>query len=151
MTKSVQLSTGETQVEPLLPGLNATSTSYTFSYPTGLLYSTNFSQPALVLMEMAEHAHLQAQGVVQSNARFAGHSLGEYAALGACTSFMPFEEMLSLVFYRGLKMHGALPRDAYGHTGYSMMAVDPSRIEKGKYKRLSATISQIFSVLISLL
>ncbi|KAL4876810.1 putative sterigmatocystin biosynthesis fatty acid synthase subunit beta [Aspergillus karnatakaensis] len=112
----------------MLPGLSSTSRSYTFSYPAGLLMSTQFAQPALVVMEMAEHAHLQAQGVVQKLASFAGHSLGEYSALGACSTFMPFESLLSLVLYRGLKMQNALPRDADGRTDYAMMAVDPSRV-----------------------
>lgn len=93
--------------------------------------STQFAQPALVVMEMAEYAHLQAQGVVQSSALFAGHSLGEYSALGACSTFMQFEPLLSLIFYRGLKMQNALPRDLNGRTEYAMMAVDPSRIASG--------------------
>ncbi|KAL4917419.1 acyl transferase domain-containing protein [Aspergillus aurantiobrunneus] len=112
----------------ILPGLTETSRSYSFSYPAGLLMSTQFAQPALAVMEMAEYAHLQAQGVVQSSALFAGHSLGEYSALGACSTFMPFESLLFLIFYRGLKMQHALPRDLKGRTDYAMMAVDPSRI-----------------------
>ncbi|KAK9426783.1 putative Fatty acid synthase beta subunit hexB [Seiridium unicorne] len=118
------------QEEPILPGLTSQTRSYTFSYPKGLLFSTQFSQPALALMEMVEYAHLEAQGVVQRGSRFAGHSLGEYGALGACTTFMPFENLMSLIFYRGLKMQNALARDASGCTDYSMMAVDPSRIGK---------------------
>lgn len=93
--------------------------------------STQFAQPALVVMEMAEYAHLQAQGVVKRSALFAGHSLGEYSALGACSTFMPFESLLSLIFYRGLKMQNALPRDSNGRTEYAMMAIDPSRIGSG--------------------
>ncbi|KAL2819637.1 acyl transferase domain-containing protein [Aspergillus cavernicola] len=115
----------------MLPGLTNTSRSYTFSYQTGLLMSTQFAQPALAVMEMAEYAHLQAQGIVQSPALFAGHSLGEYSALGACTTFMPFESLLSLILYRGLKMQNALPRDSNGRTDYAMMAADPSRVYPG--------------------
>ncbi|KAL4784879.1 acyl transferase domain-containing protein [Aspergillus varians] len=112
----------------MLPGLTEKSRVYTFSYPAGLLMSTQFAQPALVVMEMAEYAHLQAQGVIQTPALFAGHSLGEYGALGACSTLLPFEPLLSLIFYRGLKMQNALPRDENGRTDYAMMAVDPSRI-----------------------
>lgn len=118
--------------EPILKGLTPRSTSYTFSYPKGLLLSTQFSQPALALMEMVEFEHLKAKGVVQSGASFAGHSLGEYAALGACTTFMSFENLLTLIFYRGLKMQNALQRDAQGRTDYSMVAADPSRVGKGE-------------------
>ncbi|KAE8422587.1 acyl transferase domain-containing protein [Aspergillus pseudocaelatus] len=115
---------------PILTGLTANSTSYTFSYSQGLLMSTQFAQPALALMEMAQFEWLKAQGVVQKDARFAGHSLGEYAALGACASFLSFEDLISLIFYRGLKMQNALPRDVNGHTDYGMLAADPSRIGK---------------------
>ncbi|KAL6237517.1 putative sterigmatocystin biosynthesis fatty acid synthase subunit beta [Aspergillus navahoensis] len=114
--------------ESMLPGLTRDSPSYTFNYPPGLLMSTQFAQPALAVMEMAEYAHLQAHGVVQTQARFAGHSLGEYSGLGACSTFMPFESFLSLILYRGLKMQNALPRDANGRTDYAMVAADPSRI-----------------------
>lgn len=123
----------------ILPGLTETSRSYTFSYPSGLLKSTQFAQPALVVMEMAEYAHLQAQGVVQRSALFAGHSLGEYSALGACSTFMQFGPLLSLIFYRGLKMQNALPRDNNGRTQYAMMAVDPSRIGKGIFSPFHVT------------
>ncbi|KAL4817011.1 putative sterigmatocystin biosynthesis fatty acid synthase subunit beta [Aspergillus spinulosporus] len=112
----------------MLPGLAHDSRSYTFTYASGLLMSTQFAQPALAVMEMAEYAHLQAQGVVQKQALFAGHSLGEYSGLGACTTIMPFESLLSLILYRGLKMQNALPRDAYGRTDFAMVAADPSRI-----------------------
>lgn len=131
MTQKSVLSGGTVQEESILKGLHPRSTSYTFSYPKGLLLSTQFSQPALALMEMVEFEHLKARGVVQSGALFAGHSLGEYAALGACTSFMSFENLLTLIFYRGLKMQNALQRDGQGRTDYSMMAVDPSRVGKG--------------------
>jgi len=131
MSKRFSTSGSNVLNEPLLPGLTPKSTSYTFSYPQGLLLSTQFSQPALVLMEMVEYERLKVKGVIQSGARFAGHSLGEYAALGACTTFMSFENLLTLIFYRGLKMQNALQRDEQGRTDYSMVATDPSRVGKG--------------------
>jgi fatty acid synthase subunit beta len=131
MTKKFTASSSDVKDEPILKGLTPKSASYTFSYPKGLLLSTQFSQPALALMEMVEYEHLKAKGVVQSGAQFAGHSLGEYAALGACTTFMSFENLLTLIFYRGLKMQKALQRDVQGRTDYSMMATDPSRVGKG--------------------
>jgi fatty acid synthase subunit beta len=131
MTKKFTGPGSNVKDEPILKGLTPKSTSYTFSYPKGLLLSTQFSQPALILMEMVEYERLKAKGVVQSGAQFAGHSLGEYAALGACTTFMSFENLLTLVFYRGLKMQNALQRDVQGRTDYSMVATDPSRVGKG--------------------
>lgn len=138
MTQKSSLAGANIKEEPILKGLTPRSTSYTFSYPKGLLLSTQFSQPALALMEMVEFEHLKAKGVVQSGALFAGHSLGEYAALGACTSFMSFENLLTLIFYRGLKMQNALQRDAQGRTDYSMVAADPSRVGPGKTNQSSS-------------
>ncbi|EME39032.1 fatty acid synthase-like protein [Dothistroma septosporum NZE10] len=132
MTKKTSLKADAKDV-CIVQGLTPTSTSHTFSETKGLLFSTQFSQPAIALMEMVEHEHLFAKGVVQPSALFAGHSLGEYAALGACTTFMPFESLLTLIFYRGLKMQNALERDANGRTDYSMMAADPSRVGKAGF------------------
>ncbi|KAF2259032.1 fatty acid synthase-like protein beta subunit [Lojkania enalia] len=110
--------------------LHPHSPSYTFHKAQGLLYSTQFAQPALVVMEMAQFAHLQARGMVQSDARFAGHSLGEYAALGSFTTFMGFEALLELVWLRAFTMQNALGGDGDGETRFSMVAVDPGRIGK---------------------
>lgn len=123
--------------DPSLLGntLHSRSTSYTFHHAQGLLYSTQFAQPALVVMEMAQFQHLRAKGMVKRDAHFAGHSLGEYAALGSLTTFMSFEALLDLVFHRAFTMQNALARDANGETGYSMMAVDPSRIGKCKQSK----------------
>lgn len=122
--------------KPVLRGLSPETTSYTFTEERGLLFSTQFSQPAIALMEIAEFEHLKAQGVVQNNAKFAGHSLGEYSALGSCTTFLSLENLVDLIFYRGLRMQNAVKRDEFGRTEYSMMAANPSRIGKCKYKRV---------------
>lgn len=136
MTRTSTWPESDGKEELILKNLTPRSTSYTFSCSKGLLFSTQFSQPALALMEMAEHENLSAQGLIQSNALYAGHSLGEYAALGACTSFMSFESLLTLIFYRGMKMQNALQRDSFGRTDYSMKAVDPSRVSEGMNRTL---------------
>lgn len=116
--------------EPIIKSLTPTSQSYTFSDPRGLLYSTQFAQPALVLMEMATYLDLESKGLIQERASYAGHSLGEYSALGAVARVMPLESLVSLVFYRGLTMQVAMERDQDGRTAFSMMAVNPSRVNK---------------------
>jgi len=83
-------------------------------------------------MELAEFEHLRSCGVIAEHTRFAGHSLGEYAALAACTSFMPLERLVELLFFRGAKMQSAVPRDPEGRVRYGMVAVDPSRVGNGK-------------------
>jgi malonyl CoA-acyl carrier protein transacylase len=88
------------------------------------------------LMELAEFEHLRSTGIVTKDARFAGHSLGEYAALASCTSFMPLERLVELLFFRGAKMQSAVPRDSQGRSSYGMVAVDPSRVGNGKRSEL---------------
>ncbi|KAI4159531.1 MAG: hypothetical protein LQ342_006532 [Letrouitia transgressa] len=121
---------GQVIQEPIVKGLTSASQSYTFSDPRGLLYSTQFAQPALVLMEMAAFVDLKSKGLIQEGAPYAGHSLGEYSALGALARVMPMESLVSLVFYRGLTMQVAMERDQEGRTAFSMVAVNPSRVNK---------------------
>lgn len=116
--------------EPIIKSLTPTSQSYTFSDSRGLLYSTQFAQPALVLMEMATYLDLESRGLIQEGANYAGHSLGEYSALGALAHVMPMKSLVSLVFYRGLTMQVAMERDQEGRTAFSMVAVNPSRVNK---------------------
>jgi len=124
---------GKEIIEPILSGLMPASQSYSFTEERGLLFSTQFAQPALTLMEIAEFEALKSYNVVQQNSKFAGHSLGEYAALAACKSFMSLENLLDLVFYRGLSMQSVMDRDGDGRTDFSMVAVNPSRISRGKF------------------
>ena len=132
MTHKAILPDGKEIMKTVIEGLTPESPSHTFRDERGLLFSTQFAQPALTLMEMAELEHLRSKGLVQERALFAGHSLGEYSALGAFTTFMPVEELLNLVFYRGLTMQTAMQRDEAGRTDFSMVAVNPSRIGKSK-------------------
>ncbi|KAI5863027.1 fatty acid synthase beta subunit [Durotheca rogersii] len=104
--------------------------SYTFRSPTGLLSATQFTQPALTLMQMAAFEDLRARGVIQEDSVFAGHSLGEYSALASIARVMPVETLVSVVFYRGLCMQVAVERDEQGGSNYSMCAVDPSRVDE---------------------
>ncbi|RDW58716.1 fatty acid synthase subunit beta [Coleophoma cylindrospora] len=106
------------------------SSSYTFSSPNGLLSATQFTQPALTIMEKASFDDMQSKGLVSKKIVFAGHSLGEYSALAAVAHIMPLERLLSVVFYRGLTMQAGVQRDEAGRSDFSMMAIDPSRISK---------------------
>lgn len=117
---------------PIIPGLSRDSTSHTFADSRGLLQSTLFAQPAIILVERATFAHMQAQGLIQEGAVFAGHSLGEYGALSSMADFVSIKDVLSITIYRGLTMQLAIPRNADGHTGYSMAAANPGRVGKRK-------------------
>jgi fatty acid synthase subunit beta len=106
------------------------SASYTYRHPKGLLFSTEFAQPALTVMEVAAFQDMKSKGLVSDTSKYAGHSLGEYAALAAIADMMPLEQILSIVFYRGLSMQVAVERDDEGLSEFGMMAVDPSRVTK---------------------
>lgn len=117
---------------PVIGGLSEKSTSITFEEPDGLLFSTQFAQPLISLLNVAEMGALKSRGLVQEGSAFAGHSLGEYSALLACADFMTLENLLGLTFYRGLVMQFQMSQDAAGRTDFGMAAVNPSRVGNGK-------------------
>lgn len=85
-----------------------------------------------MVMEKALFDDLIHKQLVLEGSQFAGHSLGEYSALAAMANMMSLEQLLSVVFYRGLSMQVAVDRDADGRSDYGMVAMNPSRISKGK-------------------
>ncbi|KAJ0122092.1 fatty acid synthase [Diaporthe amygdali] len=115
----------------LFEGLHAKSRSFTFRHEEGMLSMTQFAQPAILVLERAAYEHLKSLGRVPRNACFAGHSLGEFAALGCMTEVWSLQAALKTVFIRGTLMQMAVPRDARGRSGFGMAAVDPSRVRKG--------------------
>lgn len=120
--------------ERMFKDINEKTQSYTFRSVTGLLSATQFTQPALTLMELAIFADLRSKGLVSERSYFAGHSLGEYSALVAVADVMPIENLASVVFYRGLTMQSCVKRDEKGRSDYSMLSVDPSRVSAGELK-----------------
>ncbi|KAI5794515.1 acyl transferase domain-containing protein [Peziza echinospora] len=119
---------GTTKSERIFKDIDEKTASYTYRSPTGLLSATQFTQPALTLMEKASFEDMVSRGLVQRDSAFAGHSLGEYSALAALAEVMPIESLVSVVFYRGLTMQVAVERDESGRSNYSMCAVNPSRV-----------------------
>jgi fatty acid synthase subunit beta len=130
MTFETVGSDGSIKSEKIFKEIDENTTSYTYRSPTGLLSATQFTQPALTLMEKASFEDMRSKGLVQRDSSFAGHSLGEYSALAALAEVMPIESLVSVVFYRGLTMQVAVERDETGRSNYSMCAVNPSRISK---------------------
>ena len=121
---------GSIKSEKIFKEIDDNTTSYTYRSPTGLLSATQFTQPALTLMEKASFEDMRSKGLIQRDSSFAGHSLGEYSALASIAEVMPIESLVSVVFYRGLTMQVAVERDEQGRSNYSMCAVNPSRISK---------------------
>ncbi|KAI7693454.1 beta subunit of fatty acid synthase [Hortaea werneckii] len=130
MTFETVAADGSIKSEKIFKEIDETTSSYTYRSPTGLLSATQFTQPALTLMEKASFEDMHSKGLVQRDSSFAGHSLGEYSALAALAEVMPIESLVSVVFYRGLTMQVAVERDEAGRSNYSMAAVNPSRISK---------------------
>ncbi|KAJ2391410.1 fatty acid synthase alpha subunit Lsd1, partial [Coemansia sp. RSA 2611] len=116
---------------PLFPEITRRSSNYTHQSPTGLLNSTQFTQVILITFAMAAVADMRASSLVQEDAVFAGHSLGEYSALMAISRLFTLEGVLEIGFFRGMLMQLATERDAQGHSLYGMVAVDPSRLGSG--------------------
>ena len=121
---------GSIKSEKIFKEITESTNSYTYRSPTGLLSATQFTQPALTLMEKASFEDMRIKGLIQRDSSFAGHSLGEYSALASIAEVMPIESLVSVVFYRGLTMQVAVERDEQGRSNYSMCAVNPSRISK---------------------
>ncbi|KAJ2598230.1 fatty acid synthase alpha subunit Lsd1 [Coemansia sp. RSA 1721] len=128
----------------LFPDIVEDSPFYTFKSPNGLLQATQFTQPALMLFELASYADMRAKSLIQKNAPFAGHSLGEYGALSAIGGVLAVESVIDVGFYRGMTMQRAVERDSLNRSQYSMMAVNPSRVGKNfSQEALEFVISSI--------
>lgn len=130
LTYDVVEQDGSTRTMSLFPEITEHTSSYVFKHPTGLLSATQFTQPALTLMERAAFDDMTAKGLVQEGCSFAGHSLGEYSAISAIAGVLPIEGLIDVVFYRGMTMQNAVPRDSQNRSNYGMCAVNPSRVSK---------------------
>jgi fatty acid synthase subunit beta len=115
----------------LIPEIDDNTQSFTFRAEEGLLFATQFSQPALVLLEKATFDQLEAAGLVPSDAIFAGHSLGEYAGLSAFGKVLAVEALVELVFLRGMVMQRIVQRDSQGRSSYGMVAANCLRVGNG--------------------
>jgi fatty acid synthase subunit beta len=120
----------KTICKPIFPSITRSSRSHRFLSVDGLLHETQFTQPALALMEIARFEDMRSRGVVEETSQFAGHSLGEYVALTAMGRIFSVQKVAGLVFYRGLSMQNAVQQDSQGATQYSMCAVNPTRVSK---------------------
>ncbi len=119
----------------LFPTIGESTETYTHLSDQGLLSTTHFTQPALIIMERAIVADLKARQLVSPTSCFAGHSLGEYAALICLAEIMPLETALSTVFYRGLMMQSTVERDEHAKSEFAMVACNPSRVCEGTTSR----------------
>ena len=104
MTYDMTDKEGSIKSLPLFADINVRTLQHTFTHPTGLLFATQFAQIALVVTSRAAFENMRSNGLVQSGATFAGHSLGEFSALTAVADILPNSSLVDIVFYRSLTM-----------------------------------------------
>ncbi|KAI7825086.1 acyl transferase domain-containing protein [Kickxella alabastrina] len=131
---------------PIFPEITSDSTSYTFQMHTGLLNATQFTQVAIIVLGVAVIADIQSRGLMSHDSAFGGHSLGEYSALAAMCGMFTMEEIVDVVFYRGMMMQSAVERDEEGRSQYGMVAVNPSRVKKSFNEALLVHAVSVISV-----
>ncbi len=100
-----------------------------YNHPEGVLYLTQFTQVAMATVAAAQVAEMREQGAFVEGAVACGHSVGEYTALACVTGVYELEALLEMVFHRGSKMHGIVPRDELGRSNYRLAAIRPSQID----------------------
>jgi len=119
---------GTSIMVPLFPDITDSTETYTFDHPQGLLYQTQFQQPALTLVEKAAFDDMKSKGFVHKDSTFAGHSLGEYSALASVANVLSIEDLVELVFIRGITMQNCVKRNQHGLSNFGMVAVNPTRV-----------------------
>lgn len=95
-------------------------------HPEGVLQLTQFTQVALVVFSCAAVARLREIGAFVHGAHFSGHSLGEYSALSAIGDLLSLEDVVRVVYHRGLTMQHFVPRDARGESPFRMGVIRPN-------------------------
>eukprot|EP00928_Gymnodinium_smaydae_P066432 TRINITY_DN4943_c0_g1_i9.p1 TRINITY_DN4943_c0_g1~~TRINITY_DN4943_c0_g1_i9.p1 ORF type:complete len:3436 (-),score=625.04 TRINITY_DN4943_c0_g1_i9:83-9400(-) len=132
MTKSVVGKDGVVREAPLFPEISEQSMSHTFMAPKGLLFATQFAQPCQVILALTQYNEMKEKLLLSNTAMFAGHSLGEYAAIAAVTGndLFDLEDLMDLMFMRGMTMQQVVKRNSKQQSDYGMVAVDPTRVAK---------------------
>lgn len=70
-----------------------------------------------MLVELAAFEDMRERGLIPSDdCIFAGHSLGEYAALASVAKVLTIESLVDIVFLRGMTMQNSVIRDKDGHS-----------------------------------
>ena len=99
-----------------------------FQHPKGVLFLTQFTQVAMATLGVAQIAEMREAHVLNQRAYFAGHSVGEYNALAAYAHVLSLENVVEIVYRRGLTMHRLVERDAEGNSNYGLAALRPHKM-----------------------
>lgn len=99
-----------------------------FHHPKGVLFLTQFTQVAMATLGVAQIAEMREAHALNQRAWFAGHSVGEYNALAAYAAVLTLENVVEIVYRRGLTMHRLVERDEYGNSNYGLAALRPHKM-----------------------
>ncbi len=111
-------------------------------HPEGVLNLTQFTQVALVVFSCAAVAELRDAGAFVEGAHFSGHSLGEYSALSAIGDLLTLEDVVRVVYHRGLTMQHYVPRDERGESPFRMGVVRPNHAGISE-QRMMALVAEV--------
>lgn len=100
----------------------------TYHHPQGVLFLTQFTQVAMATLGVATIAQMREAEALNRRAFFAGHSVGEYNALAAYAGVLSLENVVEIVYLRGLTMHKLVERDAQGVSNYGLAALRPNKL-----------------------
>ena len=113
-------------------------------HPEGVLHLTQLTQVAMAVLAYAQVAELEEAHVWADDAIVCGHSVGEYNAISAGLKVLPLESVVAIVYQRGCVMHGLVPRDGEGRSGYAMGVVRPhyAKLDHAGAEKLVAEVRQ---------
>ncbi|PVU88844.1 hypothetical protein BB561_005677 [Smittium simulii] len=136
---------GKAEILPLFPEITDFTTKYKFISPAGLINSTEFTQQLILLYEIVAFQDMVDHQLIPKNIMFAGHSLGEFCANYALAGVMGVEEMVELIFFRGLAMQYIVERDENGKSAYGMVAFNPLRVSPNFINEMYCTLIESIS------
>lgn len=99
-----------------------------FTHPKGVLFLTQFTQVAMATLGVAQIAEMREAHALNQRAYFAGHSVGEYNALAAYSGVLSLENVVEIVYQRGLTMHRLVDRNEAGESNYGLAALRPHKM-----------------------
>ena len=101
---------GALKSEKIFKDIDETTTSY-ICFTNWFVISNSIHPTCIDFNGESCYEDIKSKGLIPSDIMFAGHSLGEYSALSSLANVMPIESLVDVVFYRGMTMQVAVPRD----------------------------------------